>query len=132
MIGLVIVTHGGLAREFKAALEHIVGPQERIEAVGIAADEKPDQRRADIMRSVAAADSGDGVIIVTDLFGGTPCNLAISLLDPGRVDVLAGLNLPMLVKLARVRKDATLDEAVVKAAEAGRKYINIASQILSG
>ena len=132
MIGVVIVTHGRLADEFKFALEHIVGAQDRIATVPIGADDKLETRRSDIMRAVAAVDGGKGVIILTDMFGGTPCNLAISLLEEGRVEVLAGLNLPMLVKLARIRGDCPLPVAVEKGQEAGRKYINIASRILGG
>ena len=132
MIGLVLVTHGRLAEEFRSALEHVVGPQTQLATVSIGADDDLEGRRSDIMTAVAEVDSGEGVIILTDMFGGTPSNLAISLLESGRVEVLAGLNLPMLVKLARIRGDNTLVEAVVKGQEAGRKYINIASQILSG
>lgn len=130
MIGLVLVTHGRLADEFLYALEHIVGPQSGIETIAIGADDKMDTRRSDIADAVARADSGAGVIILTDMFGGTPSNLAISLMEIGRVEVVAGLNLPMLVKLARVRKDANLEKAASAAQDAGRKYINIASQIL--
>jgi mannose PTS system EIIA component len=130
MIGLVLVTHGRLAEEFLSALEHVVGRQERIATVAIGPDDKIDVRRADIERAVASVNSGQGVIILTDMFGGTPSNLSISLLRTGEVEVVAGLNLPMLVKLARVRKDATLDEAAAKAQDAGRKYINVASKIL--
>jgi mannose PTS system EIIA component len=132
MIGLVLVTHGRLAEEFRSALEHVVGPQTQLATVSIGADDDLEGRRSDIMTAVAEVDSGEGVIILTDMFGGTPSNLAISLLESGRVEVLAGLNLPMLVKLARIRADNSLVEAVVKGQEAGRKYINIASQILSG
>ncbi|MGE3829674.1 MAG: PTS sugar transporter subunit IIA [Parvibaculaceae bacterium] len=132
MIGLVLVTHGRLAEEFRSALEHVVGPQTQLAAVSIGADDDLEGRRSDIMAAVAEVDSGEGVVILTDMFGGTPSNLAISLLESGRVEVLAGLNLPMLVKLARIRGTSTLVEAVVKGQEAGRKYINIASQILSG
>ena len=132
MIGLVLVTHGRLAEEFRSALEHVVGPQEHLVTVSIGADDELEKRRADIMAAIQAADAGQGVIVLTDMFGGTPCNLAISLLENGRVEVVAGVNLPMLVKLARIRDDSTLEAAVVKAQEAGRKYINIASQILSG
>lgn len=132
MIGLVLVTHGRLAEEFRSALEHVVGPQTRLATVSIGADDDLEGRRSDIMAAVAEVDDGHGVVILTDMFGGTPSNLAISLLENGRVEVLAGLNLPMLVKLARIRTDCTLVEAVVKGQEAGRKYINIASQILSG
>lgn len=130
MIGLVLVTHGRLAEEFVFALEHIVGPQEGIESIAIGADDKMDVRRADIAAAVGRVDQGAGVIILTDMFGGTPSNLAISLMEIGRVEVVAGLNLPMLVKLARVRKDYPLDKAATAAQDAGRKYINVASQVL--
>ena len=130
MIGLVLVTHGRLADEFVYALEHIVGPQEGIEAIAIGPDDRMEARRADIAAAVARADRGQGVIILTDMFGGTPSNLSISLLELGRVEVVAGLNLPMLVKLARIRKDANLEKASAAAQDAGRKYINIASQVL--
>ncbi|CAN5561287.1 PTS sugar transporter subunit IIA [soil metagenome] len=132
MIGLVLVTHGRLADEFRSALEHIVGPQDRIATVAIGADDKLEGRRTDIMTAVAAVDDGSGVIVLTDMFGGTPCNLAISLLQEDKVEVLAGLNLPMLVKLARIRNDHPLAVAVEKGQEAGRKYITIASRILGG
>jgi len=130
MIGIVLVTHGALAIEFKSALEHVVGPQENCETVSIGPEDDMQQRRKDILAAVDAADSGDGVIILTDMFGGTPSNLAISLLEIGKVEVVAGLNLPMLVKLARIRKDYALDKAATAAQDAGRKYINVASQIL--
>ena len=130
MIGLVLVTHGRLAEEFLFALEHIVGPQTAIETISIGADDKMEARRLDIAEAVARADSGAGVIILTDMFGGTPSNLSISLMEIGRVEVVAGLNLPMLVKLARIRKDTPLDKAAAAAQDAGRKYINVASQIL--
>ena len=130
MIGLVLVTHGRLAEEFLRALEHIVGRQELIEAVCIGGEDRMEARRSDISEAVARVDTGAGVIILTDMFGGTPSNLAISLLELGRVEVVAGLNLPMLVKLARIRKDSNLEKAAMAAQDAGRKYINIASQIL--
>jgi PTS system mannose-specific IIA component len=130
MIGLVIVTHGRLADEFIHALEHVVGPQQHIVAICIGPDDRMDQRRADIAKAVAKVDKGQGVIILTDMFGGTPSNLAISLLEEGRVEVVAGLNLPMLVKLARIRVDSNLHKAIATAQDAGRKYINIASQVL--
>jgi PTS system mannose-specific IIA component len=130
MIGLVLVTHGRLAEEFRSALEHVVGRQESIETVAIGPDDSPDARRADIAQAIKRAESGSGVIVLTDMFGGTPSNLAISLLAKGKVEVIAGLNLPMLVKLTRVRKDYTLEKAAQAAQDAGRKYINIASQIL--
>ena len=130
MIGLVLVTHGRLAEEFVHALEHIVGQQQNIESVCIGADDRMEIRRADIAAAVNRVDDGTGVIILTDMFGGTPSNLAISLMELGRVEVVAGLNLPMLVKLARIRRDSNLEKAAVAAQDAGRKYINIASQIL--
>jgi mannose PTS system EIIA component len=130
MIGLVLVTHGQLAVEFAHAVEHVVGKQQHIETVCIGPDDKLDARRRDIEAAVSRADAGTGVIILTDMFGGTPSNLAISLLQDGSVEVVAGLNLPMLVKLCRVRKDCTLEKAAAAAQDAGRKYINIASQIL--
>lgn len=132
MIGLVLVTHGRLAAEFISALEHVVGKQSSMEAICIGPDDKMDERRNDIAASIAKVDQGQGVIVLTDMFGGTPSNLAISLLEEGRVEVVAGLNLPMLVKLARVRKDCPLAKAASAAQDAGRKYINIASQVLQG
>ncbi len=130
MIGLVLVTHGRLAEEFRLALEHVVGPQSGIETIAIGPDDRMENRRSDIAEAIARVDSGSGVIILTDMFGGTPSNLAISLLEIGRVEVVAGLNLPMLVKLARIRKDYVLEKAATAAQDAGRKYINVASQIL--
>jgi mannose PTS system EIIA component len=130
MIGLVLVTHGRLAEEFVHALEHVVGRQEHMQAVSIGPDDKMEARRADIAAAVKSVDTGEGVIILTDMFGGTPSNLAISLLEEGHVEVVAGLNLPMLVKLVRVRKDSNLHKCAAAAQDAGRKYINIASQIL--
>jgi mannose PTS system EIIA component len=132
MIGMVIVTHGGLAREFRAALEHVVGPQEQIDTITIGPDDDMEQRRADIIAAVARVDKGDGVVLLTDMFGGTPSNLAISVMDDKRVEVIAGINLPMLVKLATVRSECSLPEAIDKAKEAGRKYISVASQVLAG
>ena len=132
MIGIVLVTHGALAAEFKSALEHVVGPQEQVETVAIGPDDDMEERRNDILRGVDAADSGAGVVILTDMFGGTPSNLAISVMQRREVEVIAGVNLPMLVKLARVRADREIEAAVKEAAEAGRKYINIASEALGG
>jgi PTS system mannose-specific IIA component len=132
MIGLVLVTHGRLATEFIHALEHVVGKQERLEAVCIGPDDRMDVRRNDIADAIGRVEAGMGVIVLTDMFGGTPSNLAISLLEEGKVEVVAGLNLPMLVKLARVRKDCNLHKAAAAAQDAGRKYINIASQVLQG
>lgn len=130
MIGLVIVTHGGLAREFVAALEHVVGPQQYLETVCIGPDDNMQARRQDILDATGRADAGDGVILLTDMFGGTPSNLAISILKEANIDVIAGVNLPMLVKLATVRKTAPLAEAVKEGQSAGRKYIKLASNLL--
>jgi len=130
MIGMVLVTHGRLADEFIAALEHVVGPQEQVLSVCIGPDDDMEQRRRDILNCVDKADAGDGVILLTDMFGGTPSNLAISVMDKAKVEVIAGINLPMLIKLASVRKTETLEDAAVAGQDAGRKYINIASLLL--
>jgi mannose PTS system EIIA component len=132
MIGLVLVTHGRLAAEFRGAVEHVVGPQTGFETVSIGADDDMEQRRQDILDAVAQADSGAGVIVLTDMFGGTPSNLAISVMEAGRVEVIAGMNLPMLIKLTSVRKGDDMALALNEAQAAGRKYINVASQVLSG
>ena len=132
MIGLVLVTHGQLAREFKLAVEHVVGQQEAFETICIGPDDDMEKRRLDIVQAVRDADRGKGVIILTDMFGGTPSNLAISVMDEGEIDVLAGVNLPMLIKLASVRDAEPLGDAVLHAQEAGRKYINVASRVLAG
>ncbi|UAK26018.1 PTS sugar transporter subunit IIA [Sphingomonas nostoxanthinifaciens] len=130
MIGLVLVTHGQLAAEFVRAMEHVVGPQPAIEAICIGPEDDMEARRADIARAVAAVDAGAGVILLTDLFGGTPSNLAISLMEPGRVEVIAGVNLPMLIRLGGARKMMKVQAAVAAAREAGRKYISVASEVL--
>jgi PTS system mannose-specific IIA component len=132
MIGMVLVTHGRLALEFRAALEHVVGPQSQIETITIGPDDDMDQRRRDIVDAVKRVDSGDGVVVLTDMFGGTPSNLALSVMDGGKTEVVAGINLPMLIKLASCRQDCDLDQAVVQAQDAGRKYINVASRVLAG
>lgn len=132
MIGLVLVTHGQLADEFRHAVEHVVGPQENFETVSIGADDDMAQRRSDIINAVARADTGSGVVVLTDMFGGTPSNLAISVMEAGRVEVIAGMNLPMLIKLSSVRKADNMTAALDEAQAAGRKYINVASQVLSG
>ena len=132
MIGLVLVTHGRLAEEFRHAVEHVVGPQEKFETVSIGADDDMEQRRTDIVDAVARADSGTGVIILTDMFGGTPSNLAISVMSAGSIEVIAGVNLPMLIKLTSVRTGGDMENALQQAQMAGRKYINVASQLLSG
>jgi len=131
MIGMVLVTHGRLAEELIAALEHVVGAQPGTVAVCIGPDDDMEQRRADILNSVAEVDQGQGVVLLTDMFGGTPSNLAISIMGKAKVEVIAGVNLPMLIKLASVRADLPLAEAVAAAQEAGRKYINVASKLLS-
>ena len=132
MIGLVLVTHGRLAVEFRSALEHVVGPQKQIEAVTIDPDDDIEGCRKQIIEAVKKVDTGDGVAILTDMFGGTPSNLAISVMNTPNVEVVTGINLPMLVKLAKVRADTPLVQAVAHAQEAGRKYINIASRVLAG
>lgn len=130
MIGLVLVTHGRLAEEFVTAMEHVVGTQERVATIAIGADDDMEARRADIAAAIARVDSGRGVILLTDLFGGTPSNLAISLLERGRVEVIAGINLPMLIRLESARKTMKVVDAVAAAREAGRKYISVASEVL--
>ena len=132
IIGLVLVTHGQLAQEFIAAMEHVVGPQSGVLAVCIGPDDDMEQRRRDIVQAVATADTGSGVIILTDMFGGTPSNLAISVMEKANAEVIAGVNLPMLIKLASIRADQDLKGAVAAAHDAGRKYINVASWVLSG
>ena len=131
MIGMVLVTHGRLAEEFIAALEHVVGPQKNTAAICIGPDDDMEQRRQEIIDSVLKVDEGDGVVLLTDMFGGTPSNLAISVLDDGRVEVIAGVNLPLLIKLASLRNGTSLTSAVAQAQQAGRKYINVASQLLA-
>lgn len=131
MIGIVLVTHGHLADEFRNAVQHVVGEQEQLETVSIEADDDMEQRRRDIVDAVARADSGVGVIILTDMFGGTPSNLAISVMAADNVEVIAGVNLPMLIKLTSVRKCNDMALALEEAQNAGRKYINVASQVLN-
>lgn len=133
MIGLVLVTHGRLAEEFLHAVEHVVGSQEKFATVCIGPDDDMDQRRKDIVAAVAAVDGGQGVIILTDMFGGTPSNLAISVMQEGKIEVIAGVNLPMLIKLTSVRQcnDIQLVDALRAAQDAGRKYINVPSMLLS-
>ena len=130
MIGLVLVTHGRLAVEFVTAMEHVVGPQTAIEAICIGPEDDMEARRADIAAAIAKVDTGSGVIVLTDLFGGTPSSLAISLMDVGRVEVIAGINLPMLIRLESARRRMKVVEAVAAAREAGRKYISVASEVL--
>jgi PTS system mannose-specific IIA component len=130
MIGLVLVTHGRLASEFIVAMEHVVGPQERIAAICIGPDDDMEERRGQIAQAIKGVDSGAGVIILTDLFGGTPSNLAISLMKSDKIEVIAGVNLPMLIRLEGARKTMDVRSAVAAAREAGRKYISVASEIL--
>ena len=132
MIGLVIVTHGRLAQEFVYAMEHVVGPQAGVEAICIGPEDDMERRRQDILAACGRVETGAGVVLLTDMFGGTPSNLAISVMEQTKAEVIAGLNLPMLIKLASVRNRQTLDEAVACAQEAGRKYISVASYVLAG
>lgn len=131
MIGIVLVTHGRLAHEFVAATEHVVGPQENMRSISIGPDDDMEKRRADIVDAVKDVDTGDGVVVLTDMFGGTPSNLAISIMERGDIEVIAGVNLPMLIKLATVRVNSDLTESVSQAQDAGRKYINVASKLLA-
>jgi PTS system mannose-specific IIA component len=132
MIGIVLVTHGQLAHEFRMALEHVVGPQRQMATIAIGADDDMEKRRHDIIDAVGSVDDGAGVIILTDMFGGTPSNLAISVMRPGHVEVVAGVNLPMLIKLASVRAENQMEQSLNCAQESGRKYINVASRLLQG
>ena len=130
MIGLVLVTHGNLAQEFIAAMQHVVGKQEQVEAVCIGPEDDMEIRRSEILEKAKEVNSGDGAIILTDMFGGTPSNLALSLMENANVEIIAGINLPMLIKLCSLRKDKSMKEAVNGAQEAGKKYITVASQLL--
>ena len=131
MNGLILVSHRNLAQEMKAVMEHVVGAQENVESVGIFPNDDMEQRRSEIQEKIAKVNTGDGVIVLTDMFGGTPSNLAISMMTQDKVEVLAGMNLPMLIKLAQVRSTLPLKEAVVSAQDAGKKYINVASALLN-
>ena len=132
MIGMILVTHGNLAEEFVHAMQHVVGRQDAVATVCIGPNDDMERRRDEIAAAIRAVDGGEGAIILTDLFGGTPSNLAISLMQAGKVEVIAGINLPMLVKLAKVRGELPLPEAIAAAQEAGRKYVTIASRVLAG
>ncbi len=132
MIGLVIVTHGDLASELRRAAEHVVGPMEQMETVCIGADDDLEQASGVIRLAVAKADTGGGILLLTDMFGGTPSNLSISMLKEGKVEVLAGVNLPMLIKLSQARQTQDLAQAAQTAKDAGRRYIDIASEIIAG
>ena len=129
MIGIVLVAHGNLGKEMLHVLQHVVGEQNNIEYVGISNTDDMELKRHEILEKTSAVDTGDGVVVVTDMFGGTPSNLAISMMEERNIEVISGMNLPMLVKLVRVRDEA-LSDAVVQAQEAGQKYINIASRLL--
>jgi len=131
IVGMLLVTHGRLALELISALEHVVGPQIKVASICIGPDDDMKQRRSDIVKAVESVDSGGGVVILTDMFGGTPSNLAISIMENSNVEVIAGVNLPMLIKLASVRSSETMQIAVAQAQEAGRKYINVASALLA-
>ena len=132
MIGMVLVTHGALAEEFRAALEHVVGAQKNLATICIGPDDDMEKRREDIVDAIVKVDTGDGVALLTDMFGGTPSNLAISLLEKDKVEVVAGINLPMLIKLASIRDNEPLNVAVLEARDAARKYISVASEVLAG
>ncbi len=131
MIGMVLVTHGRLAEEFVAALEHVVGPQDKVRTICIGPDDDMEARRKEIIAAIGKVDDGDGVVLLTDMFGGTPSNLAISVMETKKVEVIAGTNLPMLIKLASLRDGGLLADVVTEAQEAGRKYINVASALLA-
>lgn len=131
MIGLVLVTHGALAAEFRAAVEHVVGVQENMATICIGPDDNMEKRRQDIIDAIGTVDAGKGVVLLTDMFGGTPSNLAISLLEKDRIEVIAGINLPMLIKFASIRDSVSLPEAVLQAKDAARKYISVASEVLA-
>ena len=130
MIGLVLVTHGNLAKEFLSAMQHVVGQQPQVDTVCIGPDDDMEMRRNEIMEKVNQTNSGEGVILLTDMFGGTPSNLALSIMDRANVEILAGINLPMLIKIATLRKDNNMRATVDGAQEAGKKYITAASQLL--
>ena len=130
MIGMILVTHGKLAEEFVAAMQHVVGRQDAVRTVCIGPNDDMEARRAEIAEAIEQVDSGSGVIILTDLFGGTPSNLAISLMQKGKVEVIAGINLPMLIRLAKARGCMALEKAVIAGRDAGRNYITIASEFL--
>lgn len=129
---MVLVTHGELATQFRAALEHVVGPQKQVATISIGPEDDIERRRGDIIDAVSEVDTGSGVVLLTDMFGGTPSNLAISVMNGAHVEVVAGINLPMLIKLVSVREAASLEQAVIQAQDAGRKYIYVASRVLSG
>lgn len=132
MIGIVLVSHGEIASAFKKAVEHVVGAQEQFQTICIEADDDMERRREDIVNAIKEVNTGQGVVVVTDMFGGTPSNLAISLMEPGNIEIIAGMNLPMLIKLAKVRESKEMSVVLSCSSEAGKKYINVASQVLAG
>ena len=132
MIGIVIVTHGRLAEEFISVLEHVVGPQKNIAAVCMSPDDELDAKRKEILSRIGEVDSGAGVLLLTDMFGGTPSNLALSVIEDSKVEAIAGINLPLLIKLAKIRHAEPLAQAALAAQEAGRKYISAATALLKG
>lgn len=132
MIGIVIVTHGRLAQEFISVLEHVVGPQKGIAAVCMMPDDDLEAKRKEILEKVKLVDAGAGVLLLTDMFGGTPSNLALSIIEDTKVEAIAGINLPLLIKLAKIRHNEPLAAAALAAQEAGRKYISAATALLKG
>ncbi len=130
MIGIVLVAHGRLGAEFRAALEHVAGPQKQIDSIAVGPDNDIEQRRQDVISAITNVDDGAGVVVLTDMFGGTPSNLAISVMNGSAVEVIAGVNLAMLIKLGSVRATSSLEQAVIQAQDAARKYIYVASQVL--
>ena len=126
----MLVTHGRLADEFIAATEHVVGPQTQIRSICIGPDDDMENKRKNILEAIEQVNDGSGVIVLTDMFGGTPSNLAISVMSQLKIEVVAGMNLPMLIKLASIRQENNLEKAVILAQESGRKYINVASKLL--
>lgn len=131
MIGMVIISHGALAEEMRNAIHHVMGPQENLEVIGIEPDDDVDARRLELQEAVARVNDGSGVIILSDMFGGTPSNLAISLLSQNQVEVIAGFNLPMLIKLVSIRGSVPIAQAINDAEDAAKKYINVASKLLA-
>ena len=131
MIGLIIITHGNLAIELKNSLENIIGPQKNIETVCIGYDDDVDKKKEEVKELITEVDSGEGVILLTEMFGNTPSNLLISLIEKNRIEMIGGINLPLLVKIGSLRENTNIEEVIKSAVEAGHKYIGIASEILS-
>ncbi len=127
MIGVVLVSHANIAKEMLNVIEHIVGPQDKILAISIFPNDDMKKKRTEIVESVKKVESGKGVIVLTDMFGGTPSNLAISVMEDEKIEVVAGVNLPMLIKMMSVRDKKSIKELIKISQESGRKYINVAS-----